>query len=75
MAGSVRRSTRVIWMAAVLGLASAALFAWIRTFDFTPAEGLTREDVLATVDRIAGGIGGAGLGLLAVAVVLRLRGR
>lgn len=63
-------------MAGVIPVAAAAgLFYWGATTDLTPAEGLTRADVMKTIGQIAGGVAGLGVVLWIFAIVLRLRGR
>jgi hypothetical protein len=70
----MRKSTRVFLAGAILVITGAGLFWWGATTDLQPAPGLTKADVMATIGRYAGGIGGAGVGIWVAAVIMRLRG-
>jgi hypothetical protein len=70
----MRKSTRVFMAGAILVAVGAGLFWWGATTDLQPAQGLTKADVMATIGRYAGGIGGAGVGIWVAAVIMRLRG-
>jgi hypothetical protein len=72
---NVRVSTRLVLVGSLLVAVGAGLFLWGASADLTPAQGLTRADMLRTIGQIAGGIGGVGVAVWVMALILRLRGR
>lgn len=71
----MRRSTRLFLAGAILVAACAGLFLWGATTDLTPAQGLTKSDVMRTIGQVAGAVGGVGVAVWVIALVMRLRGR
>jgi hypothetical protein len=71
----MRRSTRLFLAGAILVAAGAGLFWWGATTGLTPAQGLTRADVMRTIGQVAGAVGGVGVAIWVMALLMRVRGR
>jgi hypothetical protein len=71
----MRRSTRLFMAGAILVAVGAGLFWWGATTGLTPAEGLTRTDVMRTIGQVAGAVGGVGVAIWVMALLMRVRGR
>ncbi|RYI33448.1 MAG: hypothetical protein EON48_02935 [Acetobacteraceae bacterium] len=71
----MRKSTRLFMAGTLLVAFGAGLFWWGATTGLTPAQGLTKADVMRTIGQVAGAVGGVGVALWVMALVTRLRGR
>lgn len=71
----MRRSTRLFLAGTILVACGAGLFWWGVSTDLTPAQGLTKADVMRTIGQVAGGVGGVGVAIWVMALVMRARGR
>lgn len=71
----MRRSTRLFLAGTILVAVGAGLFWWGATTELTPAQGLTKADVMRTIGQVAGGVGGVGVAIWVMALLMRARGR
>ena len=75
MESRYRVSTKVLFGGLVVAALGGLLFWWGMTTTYPPAQGMTRDDMVREIGKMAGGIVGIGGALALLAVALRLRGR